>query len=458
MRGDRSLVIGCMLMVLASTAAAQVLEPPPRPHGGLFGGRPAPDPKRTHQELTLEGSLLGGYDDNVAPPTGGDAVTLHPSGYIGFGDGRVRYWIGKDARSMELSGRAYMNTYRNAGVGPSYGGEQRVRVRTALGRRTQLEAAQDLGYVPYISLGLFGAAQRDAGAQNPERHPTEALTESGSWMKGGSASLVRKWGRRTSTNVGYVFSTQTYVNSVRFDSRMHLGSIGLDQSIGRTATIRATYQHSDNEFNHQDGRTFPLLNRTIDLGFHYQRRLSRTRQLSFSGGAGVTYVDTVEQSTKAPLQFWRPSGYGTVHLDVGRAWSLAGDYKQSISVLQGVAPEAFVTRAGIISAGGLLRPWLESVFTAGYSNGLAGERGSDRFPGSYDGYTGTAQLRVRLTRWWSSVVSFNRFQYRLNPEASHSLGVAPELHRNGVRVGFAWLLPLYGSSVEHRGPLSGPRN
>jgi hypothetical protein len=455
MRRSRAFVAGCMMLGLASTARAQVLDPPPRPFGGLFGGAPPPDPNRTHQELTLQGSLFGGYDDNLIPPGGGDVVAQHPGGSTGFGDTAVRYWVGTDARSVEVGGRGYMNTYRSVGVRPGYGGEQRLRVRTTLGRRTRLEAAENLSYAPYYSLGLFSVPAGATGSQTPQNSPTNALTESGTWTKGGSASLIRQWTRQTSMDVGYAYSAQTFVKGAGFDTRTQNGSLGLDQSIGRAVTLRATYLHSDSEFTEQDGSALHLLNQTADVGLRYQRRLSRTRRLSLSGGAGGMRVDTADQVTRKPLQYWEPSAYGSVRLDTGRSWSLAGDYKRSISVLQGLAPDGFVTDTGTITVGGWVQRWLQTVFTAGYQNGVAGQRISDGTP-SYDGYTGTVQLRFRLTRSWSSIVSLNTFQYHLNTEASESLGVSPRMHRDSVQVGFAWSLPLYGSAIEHREPLGLP--
>ena len=159
-------------------------------------------------------------------------------------------------------------------------------------------------------------------------------------------------------------------------------------------------------------------------------------------------IDTVDPSTRVPAQFWRPSGYGTVRLDAGRSWSLTGDYTRSITVLQGIAPDVFVSHTGSIGVSGSLRPWLETGFTAGYSNGSTGQSPSGGAPGSYDGYTGKVQLRVRLTRWWSSVVSVNHFQYSLNAAASQALGLSHQMSRNSAQVGFTWLLPLYGWSSQ----------
>ena len=255
--------------------------------------------------------------------------------------------------------------------------------------------------------------------------------------------------------VEYSFNKQTYVGDVGFDSRTHASSIGLVQSITRTLGFRAAYRRSDGEFIQREGSVLPLLAHMAELGFHYQRRLSRRRQLSFSWGAGALHVDTIDVMAGQPVEFWARSGYGTVRIDLGRSWNVAGDYRRSTPPLQGVTPEAFVTDAGIISAGGFLSGWLESVFTAGYSNGAVGYGRQGQGVGHYDGYTGTAQLRFRLTRFWSALVSANHYQYRLNTAASDSLGVSPETHRNSVRVGIAWSLPLFGSSLDAPGVAGG---
>jgi hypothetical protein len=445
-----------VVLSVPGLASAQVLQPPPRP------SEQAPDRNRTRQELTLQGSVLGGYDDNLSFPSSGGVLGPRPSGYIGFGDSTLRYWVGKDARSMEVSARAYMNRTEDVAVGPSYGGEQRLRVRTTLGRRTQVEATQELRYAPYFSLGFFGGTQGSVGAEDLDRNPTNALTESGSWTSDASVSLSRQWTRATKMDLGLLFSKQTYVGGGGFDSQIHGGSIGFERSITRSAGIRVAYHRSDSGFIQQNGSGLPnLTNHRAELGLQYQRRLSRSRQISFAGGAGALYVDSVDVTSREPLEYWAPSGYGNLSLTVGRSWSVGADYRRSTTVLQGTAPHVFVNDVGTISAGGWLQPWLETVFTAGYSNGVSGERTSDRAPGSprnYGAYAGTVQLRFQLSRWWSSVVSVKRFQYRLNPEMSHSLGVTSQMHGNAVRVGFAWALPLNGSSVERAEPRNGRKN
>ena len=268
----------CAFVMAASAAAAQVVQPPAR-----STTRDSSD--GTRQELTLQGNLLGGYEDNLSPPGGGEALAPHPSGYTGFGDATLRYSVGNARRSLEASGGGYMNTYSNLGIGPSYGGEEQLSARTTLGRLTQVALSQQVRYAPNFSLGLFGAVQPDLGRSNSE-NPTNALTESRSWTTAASASVAHQWTRRTSMDAAYAFSRQTYVDRGGFDSLNHSGTLGYRHSFGRSAGVRATYQHSDGEFEQAQGGVVPILTRGADVGFSYQRRLSATREMSFSGEAG----------------------------------------------------------------------------------------------------------------------------------------------------------------------------
>lgn len=443
-------LVACLLVsLLAPPVGAQVLEPPPRLYRGLFGGGPPPDPNRSRQELALTGSALGGYDDNLTAPTLGYEFVPHPSGYTGFADAGMRYSVGRQAsRFLEVRGRGFMNTYRNIGLGPSYGGEESVRGRITFGRRTDLEVTQGLRYDPYFSLGLFGVIQAPDLPSTPDSQPSSALAETRSWTTSASSTLTHRWTRRTVMDLGVSFSNQTYVQKTAFDTRSVFGSFGLERAVSPTTSLRGAYRPSDSEYAQADGRQIPLGVHTFEGGVTYRHRVSRTRQVTFNAGGGPMYVSTIAVLSRAPREFWKPAGYGTIRVDLWRSWSVAGDYRRSVTTLQGDTPEPFVTDAALVSAGGLVRRWLETVLSAGYSNGQAGQGSSiatELAVGRYDGYTVAAQARLRLSRLWSAVVSFNHYQYHLNSVASQVLNAPPELHRNAVRAGVAWALPLLGS-------------
>jgi hypothetical protein len=165
--------------------------------------------------------------------------------------------------------------------------------------------------------------------------------------------------------------------------------------------------------------------------------------MSFSAGGGAGHVETTERLGGAPAEYWTPSAFGTARLDVGRSWSLSGDYRRSTTVLQGATAEPYAADTAQISVGGDLQRWLETVFTVGYGSGVSGQSSQDLLEGRYDAYTAGMQMRFRLPAGWSSIVSFTHFDYRLNAVASRLLDAASDVQRNTVRVGLGWKLPLY---------------
>lgn len=441
----RSIVIIVLLSLsgFAPALRAQVLQPPAR-----RGGAP-PDVNRLRQELSLGLSLLGGYDDNLIAPLRGSVVGLigspRPSGYVGFSDATLRYWLGHRVRSLDINGRGYGNTSHNLGLNPSYGGEVSASARTAIGRRTQLAASQHISFDPFFTLATFGPLQGVAGAYVPNSNPTNALAEHRSRTSSTTGSLTHQLTRRTSTDVSYVFQERTDSDGVSLDSRAQAGSLAISRLFGRRLGLRASYQYSDGRYIRQDGLRRDVNNQGIDIGLHYSRNLSPTRSVSFSGGAGATQVDTLHGLTLEPLHYWAPSGYASARIDFRRSWSIAADYRTAVSVLQGVNPNLSTVNAAAFHVGGLIIDRIQGVVAGAYSTGTvgAGPVGA----GHYETSTGTAQLRIQLTRSWSSIVSYTRFDYRLNSVASHALGVISEVQRNAVRVGFAWSVPLVGSRV-----------
>ena len=251
----------------------------------MFGGGPRSDPTRTRQELTLTANALGGFDDNLAPPGGGDAIAPRPSGYTGFSDVILRYWFGRDVRSIEVTGRSFMNTYRNVGVGPSYGGDIDAREQTSLGTRSHLVAAQAVSYDPLFSLGVFGPLQGvDGAAVAADSSPLTGLSEQRSLMTDASATVDRQWTRSLRTDLGYGFNQRSYVSGPSFDSLSHSITLGVNQSVNRAAAIRGTYRWSDAHYTEASGLERSSIDHTVEVGLSYQRALSRTRRLELSGG------------------------------------------------------------------------------------------------------------------------------------------------------------------------------
>jgi hypothetical protein len=460
MRAGRfAFVCAILLTAAASAATAQVLPLPDRPLRGLFGGGPPLDPNRAWQELTLSGNVLGGYDDNLTTPGEGDVISPRPSGAVGLADARARYWFGDQERSIDVSGRGYVNSFRNLGLAPSYGGDQSFNARTAIGRRDYFQFSQTLRYDPFFTLGAFrsvGTAPAPTPTvPTPDANPTNGLTEQRSWLGNIGTSLRHQWSRRTSTEVGFGYGWVSYADGAAYDSRNQAVTATMIHSISRPVELRAGYRRGDGRFSQGPGvEPLPLRDDTGEGGLAYTRAFSRTRRVSVAGGGGATYVRGIETSTRRPYEYWAPSAYGNARLDLGRSWTLTGDYRRGVAVLQGLTPEVFVSQTTMLSAGGYFASWLETVFSTAYAVGQTGAGVGQQ----YDTFAAVAQWRIRLARGLSSVVVFNHYRYFLDAAASESLGVSPELYRNAVRVGLSWSLPLYGSYVEEpTTPLAGRR-
>ena len=99
-------------------------------------------------------------------------------------------------------------------------------------------------------------------------------------------------------------------------------------------------------------------------------------------------------------------------------------------------------------------PGVELVLSAAYSNGTAVPSSLGLGPGRFDGYTGSAQTRIKVARLLALVVSGHHYEYRLNAIAAERLGVSRRMSRNSIRIGVTWSLPLFGFYVDQPRPIA----
>lgn len=434
MRLNCAAVAAIVLLAHAASGHAQVLDPP-RPSRA-----PRPDANRAEQRLTFEGNVLGGYDDNLNTLAGGDLFRPSQSGTVGFGEAGLRYFVGKPTRFLDVGCRGFANTYGGVAIAPSYGGDQSLRVLTNLRRKTQLKVDEAFSYSPFLSLGAFGSLSNTSVSQAPDANPTHGLAQSRTTMASLSASLKRDWNRNTSTEGGYSYVSRTYSAGGFADVQSSAASAGVHRALSRTIRLTSSYSRAERLISEVGGQR-RVLDQTVDGGMTYQRALSRTRRVSVAAGSGTIYVNTVSAVTRTPVQYWTPSGFGNVRFDFSRSWNVSGDYKRAVHVLEGIDPQPYVTGVALVSVGGELTSWLDLGISAGYSAGESA-RVAEGLEGAYSSYLGTAQLRFRLSRSWSSIVNYDRYEYVLNGVASQSVGTGSHMQRNALRVGFSWALPL----------------
>jgi hypothetical protein len=454
-RTTRKIFFFLLLTAIAGQVDAQVLRRPER------ASRP---PARTIQELTLTLNSLGGYDDNpVIEGTAGnglDILTQREPGYTGFADAALRFFRERLGHSFETSGRAYVNSFHNIDLRPSYGGDVQARLTTPLGRRNQLQLAAGGRSDSFYSLGSFSSLRADVGQSAlPDANPSNGSYERRSLAGDATISFLGRWSARSAFNAAYRYNFREFRDHIG-DTRSHTGLLDYAHNLRRRSTIRISYRRSNSEYGDrridaelkQVDILRPVTENSGELGYQHERAVSRTRSLVFAVGGGASYVRTVTL-TNEPLEFQLPSGYASTRLDIARTWSVQADYRRGLSLLEGVTIEQFVTNTGMIRLGGLLGSHSELVFAAGYSTGSAAPGSS----GSIESYNATSQFRYKLTESLSMLFGHTYYSYHLLGVQDLPSGFANRLDRNAIRVGMTLELPLYSGSPR-QGSARGQRN
>jgi len=451
-------VVAVSMLLCATSSFAQVAQPPARPSRPRFGGGPPPDPNRVRHDLLLDAHLLGGYQDNVTPfGVRSLGLATRPSATMTAGGAGLHYTIGTPEKGLDIAGRGtatYASTYRKAGQPPGYGGDVTVGGRIGLGQHTRLAGFQSIQVSPFASVGIFGGLNGNlvngsSNAFTSARIPGVEANIANNLFEGmtrglhTSGSIDHEWTRRMSTVVGYSFNKQTHEDRTVLDNQTHVGRLIFTRKVGRTGSFRAAYFGSVADLTNR-GRTATSESHTITFGAGISRQISRTRTLAVSGDGGASHIDSFG-AREVRQRYWKPNVSASANMDLGRSWTIAVDWRQSANVVPSpvMSPEMFFSRSVNVGLGGHVGERIELVFSAANSNGIVA-RALPGDEGSYKGYTGNAQMRLGLTRWWSAITSVNHYQAHLSGAAAAAIGTSPDFHTNSVMVGFGWNVPLIG--------------
>jgi hypothetical protein len=436
---------------VAADASAQMVQRPLRPYRGLFGGGPPTDPNRTRSELTFTGSMLVGHDTWLSPGGGSggiDPTRERQSGRTLSGEAAIRYYRGRAQRSVTVDARTLTLGYSGIGVDPTVNGHVSVNGETNLGRVAQLRVTQSFSYEPTLVLGSTGSILGDAGtALAPEADipivssVTSGYLEQRSWSSNSSASLERRWTPRQTTQVNAGYMRSTFLDELGFDTTAVRADASHMWQVTRAASVRGLYSFTDLDSQTADGLSTPMTHQRIDGGVGFSRRLSPTRNMSFSVGGGATHVSTLNTANRSPLAYWMPSGAGSFSIDVGRSWSVATNYTRSVSVLQGVSLTSFAADSANVAVNGLISSRIETSMSATYSNGQAGGSNTQ---GRFENYTGSLQFRYAISRCCATAINYDYYVYNFENVPDLSSAFLSNFDRQAIRVGFTLWLPLYG--------------
>lgn len=433
----RVLLVLVFAACVPAVAGAQILERPQRERPSRAE---APDWRR----VTLLTSTLGSYDDNLtAEQAALNADVSSVSGYTGYADTTLRFDQGKGSKLFDVSGRAYVNAFRNVGVSPKYGAD--ALAHFAGGTRNRIELWQGIRNEPYYTIGGFAGLRQSADfTASPDENPLNSSSSRRSWALASRADFTSQWSPRNQVGLSYTYDTRDYRDQMG-DLRAGAGSMFYRRNIGRLSRLKFTYGYADSQLLDQTG-WIPLQTHAADGGFELEHGFSRSRRLVVSFGGGAIRAFTRERLTRQGVNVWVPATFGTMRMYWARTWGMSADYRRSVSAVQGISAEAFSTDAGLVQVGGFIARPLELTLSAGYAAG--------RVPvasvGSYETYTSTAQLRLQLSTNWSAVVGHDFYQYDLHDIDPILRHLPTSVQRNAVRVGLTLNVPVLATRERSR--------
>jgi hypothetical protein len=428
--------------VCCHSAEAQGPDVPGRPFRGFFGGGPPPDPNRSRQELTATANVLAGYDDNLSEGSGSaDQGSRQQPGSRGLGSAALRFWSGREARSLTTTGRGYATRYsstRRTGIG----GDFQLEGMTAVGRASRLSAEARASYTPFFTTGTFGSLSNDMDRElSPDANPLNGIEGQHSWHSGGAVTFGRRWTRHDNTNVGYTYSKSDYLGPSGFDSEQHGLTVDYSRAFG-SLNIKPSYQRSEQHLLEIGQADHLITLESVELGAIYQTRPSRNRRLSLTGGVGATRTKEFSPIADGTAGEWTPAGHGSVGLGVGRTWTVELDYRRTMSTLDAISRRPLATDAAFVRLGGSVSRKLELMLSGGYS---AGRQTSIESAGQFTSRSGSAEARYRLGRSVGVHVNYTYFDSGMRGFQELHPGIPAQITRNVVNVGFSLWLPLYGT-------------
>lgn len=447
----RSTLLALLLVAVCDTAAAaQVIEPPPRSTtarpsrttGGIFGGRQRMDPNRMQQQFSFTLDALSGYEDNLSPDR--ENVPSTPggprrSGTTGTAAGVLQYQRMNTTQGIEASFRTVVATYQGVDVRPSVGGRANVRAFGRVFDRVGVNGWSEADYRPTFILNPALGAGPDAGL--PPTDLTGGVTEVRSLNVSSGGNVSYDWTPRHHTGATY-----THLRS-RSKSLENTGLEGQTVTLShrwdfaRNFGMDGSYSLAQQTGDQPSGPGLSLDTVTGTIGFELRVPVSPSRRLTFTGQGGATQVRTFSSATNGPIEYVMPSGSGSARMDLGRTWSVSSDVSRTVTTLEGLTRQSFVTSTGTLWLGGNVGRRTRVSVNGSYSTG-APHRGDT---GSFRSVGGTAQLQYELSRCCAAVTSYSYYEHRVLEVAAVPTGFPRTVDRNAVRVGLSFWVPLHGT-------------
>jgi hypothetical protein len=443
----RALLVAVAVVVLASAseASAQLLQPPPRSADGVFGGGSA-NPNQSGHQLSADATALASYDQlQDESGLGGVSVTSDPlaenrSGSSALFAGNILYRYGRVERYVEAGARGFVHSVHGLDIRPVGGGDGSLRAGWTLGRAS-IFAGASAAYRPTLMLTASPSGPADVGPDPiAPADPTNGVMEMESTSKSLTSALDFNWNVRHTTSASLSYDDTLVTGLVTTNTQGHIETLTHSWAFRRTMSMELEYNYSHMAAEIDDEPTRPNNSHAGRLGLEWRKRLSRTRTLTVGGASGVMLVRSISSFDDGPLEYLAPSGSARVRVDLGRTWAVAVDADRSVTVLDGVSQQSFLTDVGSLWLGGHVGESWQVAVNGSFSFGTPHEGET----GSYEAATARAQLTYAITSCCSLVGTYSYYSHLLHDISNLPPGFPNRSENNAVRVGVSFWLPLFG--------------
>jgi hypothetical protein len=394
------------MALLAVPAFAQQASRPERPYRGLF----ASGDTTLGQQLALNASLGGGFDDNIVADAlqhtnRGGPNAAGPDGFLGNAGLGLTYSLNLDRLKLDASGHSgvrYYPSLEDSGSNQYVSSENgQIAALFRLSDATSLSANATGTRRPQNLDNVLSPAT-DFGV-GPETNDLDLPTTFDYYRRyGGSAQLSQKLTRQLTFHANYGQRWSETPEGPGFTSRRAGG--GLVVGVARGLALRAGYEYSEGDYRHADGRR--VENHNIDAGIDYSRALSFSRRTTLSFSTGSSAVEH-EGHTR-----YRATGAANLAHEIGRTWTASLAYFRGVRFVETWDVPLF---SDVMSASlaGLFNRRIQVSSSAG---GSMRQLGLDSSRRGFTSYWGTTNISIALSRHLNFGVNYLYTQHRFDTE------------------------------------------
>lgn len=417
--------------VVATSARAQSLDlVPARSIEPLLGRARGDAPN----QLDLTISSAGGYDANVGG-SGASGSSLDPLADAGLSFGALsgdlvytkRLRNGTFAVSDSSSAR-YYSTGSLLDVQQAVGAGLDLRV----GRGTQVLLSESAAYLPYYTYTTLPELFAPDLAPVAGAGPADLAVQKRDHVMSSTAGRVTTaLTARTTLSLISQFDTVSFLHD---DTAMRSGGASARLSFGLAKGLSLVTGYGLYETSYREpGSTLRIRNHAVDLGVAYDRPLSISRHTTLGFSSGTTAV----QDSVGGTQYYVIADARLNHR-IGRSWQANGAYHRGLQYVEGL-PVPMFSDAFNVSVDGNVARRVSVGSSGGYSKNAAV---ATAIVAHNEMASGTARLRVALSRQATLTAQYVYYHYRYDAPAVVSPEWPLQLSRQGLHVGIDLWCPV----------------